>query len=68
MKLPPKVATITFDEGINQDYEMNIFKGTRITIKVVDGFTSIRPNENYTFSIEGLIMICREYYDKANKS
>ncbi len=33
MKLPPKVATIIFDEGVNQDYEMNIFKGTKITIK-----------------------------------
>ncbi len=32
-KLPPKVAVITFDAGKNQDYEMNIFKGTKITIK-----------------------------------
>ena len=35
MQLPPKVATITFDAGIDQDYEMNIFKGTKITIRTL---------------------------------
>lgn len=35
MKIPPKVATIIFDAGKNQDYEMNIFKGTKITIKTL---------------------------------
>lgn len=32
-KLPIKLAVIQFNEGKNRDYEMNIFAGTRITIK-----------------------------------
>ena len=33
-KLPPKVATIIFNEGSSyKRYKMNIFKGTKITIE-----------------------------------